>query len=72
MAHADRDETVSHHDTMEDLAKRTGGRAFYSSNDTAKSIREALDDSTENYVLGYYPSEYEDNGRYRRIQVKAA
>jgi VWFA-related protein len=70
LVHADRDETVSHHDLMEDLAKRTGGRAFYSSNDIAKSIREAIDDSGDNYVLGYYPADYEDNGRYRRIQVK--
>jgi VWFA-related protein len=72
LVHADRDETVSHHDIMEDLAKRTGGRAFYSSNDIAKSIREAIDDSGDNYVLGYYPADYEDNGRYRRIQVKTA
>jgi VWFA-related protein len=70
MVYADRDETVAHHDIMEEIAKRTGGRAFYDSNDTSRQIRAAMDDNSGNYVLGYYPDPYEDNGRFRKIQVK--
>jgi VWFA-related protein len=70
LAYAGRDETRTHYDTMNELAERTGGRAFYNKNDNARSIREAIDDKAGTYVLGYYPSDYEDNGRFRRVQVK--
>src|SRR5690349_18215516 len=33
------------HDTMEELASRTGGRAFYNTNDIAGAIRQAIDDT---------------------------
>ncbi len=56
--------------TMEQLAQRTGGRAFYDTNDIKGSIRRVVDDSRLTYVLGYYPQDVKWNGQYRKIKVK--
>lgn len=69
LVYGDRDETVAHHDVMNDLAKRTGGKAFYSSNDAAQSIRGAMQDGEGTYLLGYYPEGYSDDGKFRRLEV---
>ncbi len=70
MVYANRDETKSHHDIMQELAQRTGGRAFLNANDTGKALREALDDGAGAYTLGYYPSQADESGKFHRIQVK--
>jgi VWFA-related protein len=41
--------------TMKVLAERTGGKAFYGSNDLSGAIRRAIDDSRVTYTLGFYP-----------------
>jgi len=40
--------------TMDDLAEATGAHAFYNANDLDVSIRRAIDDSRDTYVLSYY------------------
>jgi len=55
---------------MNVLADRTGGRAFYNTNDIAGSIRRAVEDARTTYVLSYYPSHNEWDGRFREIKVK--
>jgi VWFA-related protein len=55
--------------TMLDLADRTGGRAFYNTNDIMGSIRRAIDDSRVTYVLGFYPREEDWNGKFHRLKV---
>jgi VWFA-related protein len=57
------------HDTMNLLADRTGGRAFYNSNDIKGAIRRAIDDAQVTYTLGYYPSHNKWDGAFRRIRV---
>jgi len=61
---------VTSTDTMSELAKRTGGRAFQNTNDIAGSIRKALDDGRVTYVLGYYPDHGQWNGMFRDIKIK--
>ena len=56
--------------TMDELAERTGGRAFYNTNGIRRSIRRVLDDSRVNYVLGYYPQDVKWNGAFRKIKVQ--
>src|ERR1019366_6409638 len=56
-------------DTMNVLAERTGGRAFYNTNDLKTAVRQAIDDSRVTYVLGYYPSHDQWNGEFREIQI---
>ncbi len=58
------------HDTMNLLADRTGGRAFYNTNDIQGAIRRAIDDSRLTYVLGYYPTHGKWDGKFRKIAVK--
>jgi VWFA-related protein len=58
-------------DTMKILAARTGGRAFYNSNDISGAIRRAIDDSRVTYTLGYYPADVKWDGSFHPIQVKA-
>ncbi len=55
--------------TMNTLAERTGGVAFYNTNDIYGAIRRAVDDSRLTYVLGYYPSHEKWNGKFREIKV---
>jgi hypothetical protein len=57
------------HDTMINLAKGTGGRAYYNTNGIAKAIREAIEDSKVTYLLGYYPTHGKWDGSWRKIKV---
>ncbi len=54
--------------TMDDLAEATGGRAFYNANDIDVSIRRAIDDSRDTYVLSYYPAIAQWDGELSRNQ----
>jgi VWFA-related protein len=58
------------HLAMLELAKRTGGRAFYNRNDLDTGIRRALDDSRFTYTLAYAPDHAKWKGEWRKIQVK--
>jgi VWFA-related protein len=40
--------------TFQVFAAATGGRAYYNSNDLVKGFRDAVHDSTQYYLLGYY------------------
>jgi VWFA-related protein len=57
-------------DAMNELADRTGGRAFYNSNDIQGSVRRAIDDSRDTYVLEYYPTGVEWDGKFHTIKVE--
>jgi VWFA-related protein len=56
--------------TMNELAERTGGRAFYNTNDIAGSVRRAIEDTEVSYVLGFYPEEGDVDGRYHELRVQ--
>jgi VWFA-related protein len=56
-------------DTMNTFAERTGGKAFYNTNDIHGAVRRALDDSRVTYVLGYYPTNTNWDGKFREIKV---
>jgi hypothetical protein len=56
--------------TMNEIADRTGGRAFLHSNDIGGSIQRAIDDARVSYEISYTPSHDEWNGRFREIKVK--
>jgi VWFA-related protein len=56
--------------TMEALARGTGGRAFYNTNDIMGSIRAAIDDSKVTYTLGYYPEGAKWDGKYHNLKVE--
>lgn len=61
---------TSNLDSMNMLADRTGGKAFYNRNDIWRAIRDAIDDSRVTYELGYYPQGVDWNGKFREIRVE--
>src|SRR5258708_10806374 len=64
------DDRMAAHGTMNDLADRTGGRAFYNRNDLDGAVRDSITDGSTYYTLGYYPENKDWNGGFRKIQVK--
>src|SRR5262249_3419887 len=60
---------IAAHQAMDDLADRTGGKAFYNRNDLDAALRKSIDDGSTYYTLGYYPSNKNWDGKFRRIKV---
>jgi VWFA-related protein len=58
--------------TMEELAARTGGRAFSNTNDIAGAIRAAVEDSSVTYTLGFYPQNDKFDNSFHNLKVKLA
>ena len=56
--------------TLETFASMTGGRAYYNSNDLAKGFRDAVNDSAEYYMLGYYLDRSKTKSGWRKLGVK--
>lgn len=62
----------SSQDTMKDLASKTGGQAFVNTNDVARAMRAAADDSQSSYELGFYLYDIRWNGQYHTLKVKVS
>ncbi|HET9837078.1 MAG TPA: VWA domain-containing protein [Candidatus Angelobacter sp.] len=58
------------HGTMQEMADRTGGRAFYNTNDIDGAVRRSIEDGSTYYTLAYYPENKNWNGKFRKIHVK--
>ena len=56
--------------TLETFAAMTGGRAYFNSNDLIKGFRNAVDDSAEYYMLGYYLDRSKTKAGWRKLAVK--
>ncbi len=59
-------------ESMQELASRTGGRAFMNTNDLSKAIRAAVNDTSVTYTIGYYPSDDQFDGTFHTIKVKVS
>jgi hypothetical protein len=62
---------VEHQQTMEEMASRTGGKAFYNTNDLKHAIRDAIADASTTYTLGFYPNDEKYDGKFHKFSVKA-
>jgi VWFA-related protein len=58
--------------TMQELADRTGGRAFYNANDLSGAIRTALEDSSTTYTLGFYLDSQSLDGKFHELKVQVS
>ena len=67
-----KDERIASHVTMNDMADRTGGRAFINTNDLAASMSSSIDDGSTYYTLEYYPDNKKWDGLFRSIQVRSS
>jgi hypothetical protein len=61
---------VENQQTMEELASRTGGKAYYNTNDLKSAIRNAIEDASTTYTLGFYPKDEEYDGKFHKLTVK--
>lgn len=57
-------------DGIFELARRTGGRAVLNSNDFGEIFEVVNRESSDYYLLGYYPDDSEQRGRMRRLRVR--
>lgn len=66
------DERMTSRSTMNDLAEKTGGKAFYNTNNLEGAVRRSMEDGSIYYTLGYYPENKAWDGKFRRITIKVA
>ena len=59
-------------DTLYALAGDTGGKEFLDNNDLSRGIVEAQESISDYYILGYYTTNTEPNGKFRRIRISLA
>src|SRR5262249_27052667 len=57
-------------DTMREMARETGGRAYVNQNEIREGVAQALADQAAVYTIGYYPENKKYDGQYRSIKVK--
>jgi VWFA-related protein len=67
---ARRNSVTTSQDTLYTLASDTGGKALVDSNDLAMGIRQAQEDISSYYILGYYSTNAAEDGKFRNVQVK--
>lgn len=60
----------SQHDSMEQLAKDTGGQAFFNTNGVGDALNRVVHNGARYYTLAYSPANGNMDGKYRRITVK--
>jgi VWFA-related protein len=56
-------------DTLFALARDTGGKAMIDYNDLSLGIAQAAQAVTDYYVVGYYTSHTENDGKFRRVRI---
>src|SRR4029453_8305831 len=54
------------------LAKDTGGKALVDYNDLSVGVQQAASAQASYYIIGFYSSHPDKDGKYRRIDVKLA
>jgi len=58
------------HTTMDQLAKDTGGQAYYNTNGLSGALARVVNNGSRYYSLTYSPTNSTMDGKFRRIQVK--
>jgi len=58
------------HTAMEDLAKDTGGQAYYNTNGLSGALARVVNNGSRYYSLTYSPANTTMDGKFRRIQLK--
>jgi len=58
------------HNTMNDIATQTGGKAFYDTNGLEGAMRRSIARGANYYTLAYAPQNTAWDGRFRKVEVK--
>lgn len=59
-------------DVLYSMARDTGGRAIFDTNDLGLGVAEAASRVSGYYILGYYPTNTSTDGKYRRVRISLA
>lgn len=60
------------HNTMNQMAEATGGKAFVNTNDLKSAVVKAIEAGSNYYTLSYTPTNRKETGEYRKIEIKLA
>jgi VWFA-related protein len=58
------------HNTMNTMAEDTGGKAFINTNDLKGAVSKAIEAGSNYYTLSYTPTNRNENGEFRKIEIK--
>ena len=58
------------YNTMDDIAKQTGGKAFYGTNDLKQAMEQSIERGSIYYTVAYVPENHNWDKRYRQIKIK--
>jgi hypothetical protein len=61
---------IDSQETMRDMARETGGRAYVNQNEIKVGVERAFADESAAYTIAYYPENKKYDGKYRSIKVK--
>lgn len=64
-----RDSFQQSQDTLHALAGDTGGKALFDNNDLTQGLLQAQQSISDYYILGYYTTNAEQNGRFRKVKI---
>lgn len=56
-------------DTFQIVAERTGGKAFYNTNDFTGAIKKAVEDARVTYTIGFYPEDARWDGQFHKLSL---
>jgi VWFA-related protein len=59
-------------DALYSLAKDTGGTVTFDNNDLSQGIQRAAQSMTSYYIIGYYSTHTEADGKFRRVRITLA
>jgi VWFA-related protein len=60
---------LAEHSTMDDIARGTGGKAFYNTNGIDRALALATEQGAHYYSLSYTPTNKKYDGRFRKIKL---
>lgn len=64
------EKTAAEHDTMDQMARATGGKSYVNTNGLKEAIENAVQAGSNYYTIGYTPVNRKWNGDFRKITVK--
>jgi len=63
---------ASSQETMRELARETGGKAYVNQNEIEDGVALVDHDNAASYTLGYYPEDKKWDGKYRSVKIKVS
>jgi VWFA-related protein len=61
---------IDSQETMREMARETGGRAYVNQNEISVGVERAFADESAAYTIGYYPENKKYDNKYRSLKVK--